>query len=70
MNKEAIRTLEEAMVYIDELEKNLKEAISLVMKRDDQLTVAERRIFELESSIEELEAKRKNSGSAQKSRPR
>ncbi len=50
------KTLDEALDYIEELEKALREAIEIVMKRDDQLSATERRVADLEEQLEELKA--------------
>lgn len=52
--KKKIKTLDEALEYIDELEKGLRDAIEVVLKRDDQLSAAEKRIVELETKLEDL----------------
>lgn len=53
--KKEIKTLDEALDYIDELEKALRDAIEVVMKRDDQLSATEKRIVELEFKLENME---------------
>lgn len=53
--KKKIKTLNEALDYIAELEKGLRDAIEIVLKRDDQLSAAEKRIVELEIKLENLE---------------
>lgn len=55
--KREIKTLDEALDYIDELEASLREAIEIVMKRDDQLSATEKRIYDLEEQIEKLKEK-------------
>ncbi len=55
MTDKKIKTLDEALDYIDELEASLREAIDVVMKRDDQLSLAEKRIYDLEEKLERLE---------------
>jgi len=57
--KKKIKTLDEALDYIAELEKGLRDAIEIVLKRDDQLSAAEKRIVELEIKLENLEDSRK-----------
>ena len=47
------QTLEEAKTRIRKLEEKLDEAIEIILKRDDQLTAAERRILELEIKLGE-----------------
>lgn len=47
-----IETLEQANARIEQLEAKLDEAIEIILKRDDQLTLAERRICELERQLE------------------
>jgi hypothetical protein len=54
----SIRTLEEARGRIAELERKLDESFSLIVKRDDQLDAAARRIFDLENQLADLRRER------------
>jgi len=56
--KKEIKTLDEALDYIEELESSLRDAINIVMKRDDQLGAAEKRIMDLEEKMERLQEKK------------
>lgn len=56
MTEKKPKTLDEALDYIEELEQALREAIAIVMKRDDQLSATERRLSNLEDKLEELQA--------------
>lgn len=53
--KKEIKTLDEALDRIEELEAGLQQAIDLVMKRDDQLSASEKRILELEHKLDNLQ---------------
>jgi len=46
--------LSEALARVDVLEKKLDEAIDLILKRDDQLSAAERKVLDLEEKLESL----------------
>lgn len=54
--KREVKTLDEALDYIEELETGLREAIEIVMKRDDQLSATEKKVLDLEYKLEKLES--------------
>lgn len=54
--KREVKTLDEALDYIEELETSLREAIEIVMKRDDQLRSTERKVLDLETKLDNLQS--------------
>ena len=54
--KREVKTLDEALDYIEELETGLREAIEIVMKRDDQLSATEKKVLDLEYKLEKFES--------------
>lgn len=54
--KREVKTLDEALDYIEELETGLREAIEIVLKRDDQLSATEKKVLDLEYKLEKLES--------------
>ncbi len=54
---EQISDIAQARKRIKQLEAKLTDAIDLVVKRDDQLSVYERRIMDLEELVEKLQNK-------------
>jgi hypothetical protein len=54
--KREVKTLDEALDYIEELETSLREAIEIVMKRDDQLRSTERKVLDLETKLDNLKS--------------
>ena len=49
---DTVETLEDSRKFIRQLEGKLDEAISIILRRDDELEQAERKILDLEERLE------------------
>ena len=54
----SITSLEQAKARIRELDRKLDEALTIIVKRDDQLDAFQRKIFDLENRLADVERER------------